>query len=105
MANPLLRRAGLATFVANTDTTVLAAVPANRAVAISKITVSNITGAAVTFRLLVGGFHVAYDLTLNAGQVYTETGLVALTGETVQARTNTTNGIAVEVFGEEVDNT
>ncbi len=105
MANPLLRRASVAAFTANTDTIVLAAVPANRAVAISKVVVANTSGGALTFRILVGGAAIAYDLSLAAAQVYTETGLVALTGETVQARSSVLNGITVSVFGEEVDNT
>jgi hypothetical protein len=104
MANPLLRRVAVAAFTANTDTTVVSAVPAARALVISKIVVANTSGGSLTFRVLVGGAAIAYDIPLAAAQVYTETGLVAATGETVQARSSILNGITVTVCGEEVDN-
>lgn len=105
MAASSLKRYSVLAFTANTTTDITTTVPANRALVVSKITVSNTSGAATTFRLFIGGTAIAYDTPLAAGQVYTETGLVVATGEKVQAYFSTTNGGHVQVFGEEVDNT
>ena len=40
---------------------------------------------------------------MSAGQVYTETGLVVLTTETITATAGTANILVVSAFGEEVD--
>lgn len=109
MANPLLRHYQTATFGAGSNVNVSGVVGANRALAVSKITVANLAGASVTFTLHVGAAassatQIGTSITLAAGQVYTETGLVVLAGESIFASTTTTNGIAVNVFGEEIDN-
>lgn len=104
MPAPVLRRYAQNLYVANTETTVVPAVPAARALVVSKIVVVNAAGAAVTFRLVVGGFFVAADMALGFGEVYTESGLVVLAGDLVRAQCSAANGMHVQVFGEEVDN-
>jgi hypothetical protein len=86
----------------NTSATTLVTVPASRALVISKIVVA--ASGAATVTLTVGGQDIATALPLTAGQVYTETGLVALAAETVTATASAGNTLIVHVFGEEVDN-
>lgn len=95
--------------VTNVTTNITGAVGAARALVVSKITVANLDATSSTFDLMVGAaggqaVKVASQVTLAAGQVYTETGLVVLTGESVFLYTNNGGHVAVNVFGEEVDN-
>lgn len=93
---------------ASTWTAVHAVVPNNRALVVSKIIVSNNSGAPVTFHLGIsasgGNGYIASTIPLAGGQVYTETNLVIENGFSLVAWCNTANGITVTVFGEEVDN-
>lgn len=86
-----------------------AAVPATRALVVSKIVV--VSAVAQTVALYLGSSAtsttvIAWALSLSAGQVYTETGLVVLAGERIYAQTNNAvaTNLVVAVFGEEVDN-
>lgn len=108
----LLKRFGTATQAAATRVLVGSVVPASRVLVISKITVCNLHTSTVTFALYVGPVStnynqglIAYNMTLNVGQVYTESGLVALAGEGVQIYLfgATADLLTVTVHGEEVD--
>lgn len=100
MASPTLRHYS-ASLTATTATTLLT-VPTSRALVIGKITVA--ASGAATITLTVGGNNIATALSLSAGQVYTETSLVALASETVTATASVASALVVSVFGEEVDN-
>lgn len=107
MAVPVLRRYGSGAFAAGlgTTTTIVAAVPANRALVVSKIVVANSAAASVKFNIIVAGAtYLVNGMSLPVNQVYTETGLVLVAGDTLVASTDTANGISVTLFGEEVDN-
>lgn len=84
------------------STSVVSAVATARALAISKITVA--ASGSSTITVVVGGQPIVSGLSLTAGQVYTETGLVLLTTETVTVTAGTPNVLVVSVFGEEIDN-
>lgn len=105
MAAPILRRySATVSAVANAFTAVGSAVPASRALVISKITVTNGTAASSTFTLRVGGAAVAQSVALGPGGVYTENGLVALAGESVDCSASVASSLVVSIFGEETDN-
>lgn len=111
MAASSLKRYSQGTIPAATATAVGVAPAAARALVISKIAVANTQNASVTFALYIGTSAVtanlvAYNVVLQQGQVYTETGLVALTGEQVYVYVfgAVANAVTVSVHGEEVDN-
>lgn len=110
MPAPLLRRYTILSMPATTWTRVHTVVPANRALAISKVTVVNNSGAeSRTFHLSIGPNvdntgQFAAVATIAPGETWVETGLVALAGEAVNVYSNTLNGVTVCVFGQEVDN-
>lgn len=84
-------------------------IPAGRALVISKITVANTSSTtAATVTIYVGSNtatdYIAVNVSVAAGQVYTETGLVALAGEYVGFTSNVASNLVVNLFGEEVDN-
>lgn len=109
MPNPLLKRYFLGVIAATTWTSAMGAVVgANRAL-VAKVVVVNTTAAAVTFSLGIAaavgnGGKFADSITLNPGEVYTETGLVVAAGEQLNAWSSVANAIGVTVTGEEVDN-
>src|SRR4051794_8664958 len=109
MAAPSVLRHYSSAPTTNVTTNISGAVAANRALAVSKICVANLDATSSTFDLMVGAasgqaVKIASQVTLAAGQVYTETGLVVLAGESVFLYTNNGGHVAVNVFGEEVDN-
>lgn len=113
MPAPKLRHYKVRPGTANTATPVHAAVPPDRALVISKITVAhdNSSAAAQQFSLFIGPHgvggvedRIAILITLNVGEVYTETNLVALAGEAVHINAVSAIGPVIHVFGEEVDN-
>lgn len=107
MPAPLLRRITGNTSAANTLTAVGGAVPVNRAFVASKVVLVNNTGGTIKVsQALFGGAHFATGISLAPGELYTESGLVALGGDTVcQVQTDTAGtALLVSVFGEEVDN-
>lgn len=101
MAAVLLRRSSVS-LTTTSATTVVSAVPASRALVISKILIA--ASGSSTITITVGGSPIVSGLALTAGQVYTETGLVLLTTETITATAGTASVLVVSVFGEEVDN-
>jgi hypothetical protein len=101
MPAPTLRRYSRTLATTGTET-VVAAVPAARALVVGKVTAT--TTAAATFRLSVGGALVAADFALNPGEVYAETGLVLTAGETITASASVASVLTITVHGEEVDN-
>lgn len=101
MATPTLRHYS-SSLTTTAATTVVSAVPTARALVISKICVA--ASGTSTITLTIGGQPIASTFSLTAGQVYTETGLVALATETVVATAGTASALVVSVFGEEVDN-
>lgn len=102
MPAPILRR--YATTPANTAATTAVTVPAARALVISKITCANVSATAASITVTIGGAGIVAGLSLAPGQVYTETGLVALAGEAVACTTTVASAISFMVHGEEVDN-
>lgn len=111
MAPPSLKHYAAVSGNASTWTPIHAAVGAGRALVISKIVVANGSVGTCTFNLAIGDSgntgqtNIARDITLAAGQVYTETGLVAVAGEYVRVAASIGGGgVVVNVFGEEVDN-
>lgn len=107
MALPLLRRIQLSAMAAATNTNILpAAIPAGRAFVISKVTVANQTGATLTFTLFItgSGAPIAQTVSLAVGQVYTEAGIVLTAGDNMGINCSVANGVAVHLFGQEVDN-
>lgn len=104
MPAPILRHVSNLPGTVVTDVTLLAAVPTARAVVVSKLLVANYSSSASSFHLFVGGQGVAFSIPLAPGEVYTETGLVVLAGETVVVRQLTASTLAFHLFGEEVDN-
>lgn len=104
MPAPILRRYAAGPTVANTDTTLVPAVPAARALVVSKVVVSNYSAVTVKFILFVAGAGIASGVTLAPGDNYTESGLVVLAGETMVVRSSHGEAIICSVFGEEVDN-
>lgn len=100
MPAPLLRRYA-SSLTTTSPFTVVAAVASARAL-VGKILVA--ASGSSTITLTVGGTNVVTALAMSAGQVYTETGLVVLAGETVTATAGTASQLVVTVFGEEVDN-
>lgn len=105
MANPLLRRYNVSPTAANTNTTLVAAVPAGRALAISKIVASAYGAASGHITISVAGAGIANALPLVQTEVYTESGLVLQAGETIIVQSSAANAVMFSVFGEEVDNT
>jgi hypothetical protein len=98
---------------ANSLNDVTGAVPAARALVVSKISFANLAGVSqnISFYIGTSATHVPADIVVNTlplgpGQQYTETNLVVLAGERLYFKTDAaaTNSIAVSVFGEEVDN-
>jgi hypothetical protein len=83
-------------------TTVVPAVATARALVIGKILIAA-TGTS-TIAVTVGGVPIISGMSLNAGQVYTETGLLLCATETLTCTAGTASMIAVSVYGEEVDN-
>jgi hypothetical protein len=81
--------------------TTLVTVPTARALVVSKILISSAGTATVT--VLVGGANIL-TLPMTSGQVYTETALVVLAGETITATASLAATITLSVYGEEVDN-
>lgn len=87
---------------------------AGRALVIAKITVvvgAGGTPTPVTFSLGVGSgsntdpsFHIANGVTLAAGEVYTESGIILVAGDLLFSLASVSSGIRINVFGEEVDN-
>lgn len=99
----------LSTTAANTAVNALT-VPANRALIISKVLVTNFGGTigGLLIDVFAGSvaqeYYILASYSINNGETYTETGLVLLAGETCQIRCTTANaGINMQVFGEEVD--
>lgn len=88
--------------LSTTSATTVLTVPTARALVIGKITVA--ASATATITLTIGGSAIATALSLSAGQVYTETGVIALATETVVATASVASALVVNVFGEEVDN-
>ncbi len=87
--------------LSTTTATTLVTVPAAKAL-VAKILVAATGSSTVT--LTVGGAVIMSNMPLSAGQVYSETGLVAVAAETIVATAGTANVLTVSVFGEEVDN-
>lgn len=108
MAAPTLKRfTANSSATANTAVVVVPAVGATRALVISKIVVSNVSGnSAVVFSLLINGTAIApaVNVPLLAGEVYGETGVVLVAGDTLQVQSTVASGVQVNVFGQEVDN-
>lgn len=105
MPAPKLVSYGLNVYGASTQTVVVPAVPAGRALVISKITITPAPGvSSQTFRLVLNGRWAALDVVINLGEVYTETGLVVPSGSTLEFSSSVANGCHVIVFGQEVDN-
>jgi hypothetical protein len=100
MAASALRHYSLA--LSATGITTVCTVPSARALVVGKILVAA-TGAS-TISLYVNGNLICANLPLSNGQIYTETNLVALAGETIQANASIAGLLSVHVFGEEVDN-
>jgi hypothetical protein len=97
------------TALSTTSTTSVLTVPASRALVVSKLLVAyQGGGTAATMTLYAGSGGVSsiilYSLSMNTGQVYTETGIVLLATEQILAQSNTAGVFSVHVFGEEVDN-
>lgn len=113
MANPLLRRYGVAVPSASTQTRVVggSGVPANRALAVSKLAISRIGAtASVSVSVSIGAAggspnNVINNLPLAVGEQWTETGLTVLAGEDVWIWCDTAAQLNVVLCGEEVDNT
>lgn len=104
MAAPLLRRYSGAPSAINTWTPVMSAVPTGRAMVVSKVIVTNGNATAISIYLGVGAAgNLAANIVIPAQSVYTETGFILLTGETVQVYSSSIT-MSVAVFGEEVDN-
>lgn len=105
MPAPALRHYQLQ--LSNGVQTLVGAVPAGRALVISKIIVTSLSGTAITFGLQVGANNtnswIAQNVPLNSGEVWTETGIVMLAGEVILLTGSAATG-TVSVFGEEVDN-
>lgn len=105
-----LRRFHLAGFAATAWTSVMGAViPPDRALVVSKVTVTNSSAANVTFSLGISntvgnGGKFADNIVLGPGEVYPETGLVVLAGEQINVWCSPSANVAVSVFGQEVDN-
>lgn len=96
---------------AGTLGTVVPAIPIDRALVISKLTVVNTFNGtdSLTFRILIGTnddptWAIAWDVPLAVGEVYTETSLVVPAGYLVRASASRVSGARVNVFGQEVDN-
>ncbi len=87
--------------LSTTTATTLVTVPAAKAL-VAKVVVASSGTSAIT--LTAGGSVILTGLTLSPGQVYSETGVVVVAGETITATAGTANVLSVSVFGEEVDN-
>lgn len=109
MAAPKLQRYAFSPTAATTWQAVHAAVPAARALVVSRLTVAALqsTRVYVAIAATAGGGdadRVMQDVALAAGEVYTESGLVIPAGQFVSVYATVITGLGVGVFGQEVDN-
>ncbi len=104
MPAPTLRRYAVIPGTADTDTALVPAVPAARALVIGKLIVANVSSTAASLAVIVAGTRIASGLVLQASEVYTEAGLIVLAGETIAVRTTVGTALAFTAYGEEVDN-
>jgi S-adenosylmethionine synthetase len=100
MANPLLRHTGGSLTTSNA--TYVNTVTTGRAFVISKLTIA--ASAACTVTVQLGSYNICTTLPLSAGQVWSESGLVLIAGETLGATCSVSSAAMLSVFGEEVDN-
>lgn len=102
-ANPVFRHyQALPTSTA--AATFVNALPANRVLVVSKLSIANVQGSSAgTATLGIGSTNLIAGLSLNPGEQWTETGLVVLATETVYYQMSLANVFAIHIFGEEVD--
>lgn len=109
MPAPILRHYKVASGAANTAFNVTGVVPPNRALVVSKVIAASGTSASQNISLFAGVDTTAVNAiaypTLAGAEIYTESAIVLLAGESLFAMTSgTATQLIVSVFGQEVDN-
>jgi hypothetical protein len=100
MPNPLLRHTG--GNLTTSQATYVNTVTVGRALVISKLTVA--ANAACSVSVYCAGYPILNALPMTAGQVWSESGLVVVAGESLTAVTTVASSAYINIFGEEVDN-
>lgn len=103
MPAPKLRRYSAIPSAATTQVVVVPTLSSTRAFVVSKLVVALFGGGPFTFTVRIGTQSVAHGVSLAFGEVYTETGLVVPSGESLTFEASGTT-VVCSAFGQEVDN-
>lgn len=86
-----------------TTTTVLFTAPTDTAVSVNNIVVSNATTAAVTYRLALGTFAIAFNTSLAANSThYIDLNQILYSGETIVGSAASASAITFHIAGNDV---
>lgn len=103
-AAPVLKRYVKNTLVVGNVNPLVTAVPAGRALVVSKVSVTGVAAISKFGLLLNNTAWIVYDMPLARGEQWTESGLVLVAGDTINIGIDVVDGVQVTLFGQEVDN-